>query len=225
MTAFQHYRRFLGQGGRSRRPRMGAKVSWTYKHVAGHQDDVMEAERLHRWAKLNVETNAMAKRFMAIAKTLPRHYCITNKPWSLWHQDQKLVRVAQKIYKIVHDKEAINYWQEKEKIPKEAMDFVNWESINTAMKLVPHSSRWFITKHTVGMCGVGKWMWCWKKWEKDEYPRCGSSEDANHVWICAGSGATEVWDDQIKFLKAWLDKCQTDPYITAAIETGLRLWQ
>ncbi len=62
---------------------MNAKVSWKYKHVAGHQDDHLDERNLDRWARLKVEADAMEKGFMAMAKTLPRHFLISNEPWSL----------------------------------------------------------------------------------------------------------------------------------------------
>jgi uncharacterized protein YbdZ (MbtH family) len=47
--------------------------------------------------------------------------------------------VSHKVYKLVNDKEAYKFWKEKEKIPEEAIDFVNWASINRAMSRISRS--------------------------------------------------------------------------------------
>ncbi len=130
-----------------------ANVRWKYKHVAGPQDDAMDVQQLDHWAKLNVEADSMAKGFIAMAKVLPRHFCTSDEPRSLWHQGQKLFCISDAVYKIVHDREAYEYWKQKDKVLMEAVDYMNWEAISSAMKLIPRARQHFITKHTASMCG------------------------------------------------------------------------
>jgi len=108
--------------------------------VAGHNHDHLEERNLDRWARLNVEADA------------------------------KLVSASHKVYKLINDKEADKFWKEKEVIPEEAIHYVNLALIDRAMSGISCSKQQFITKHTVGMCGVRKLMARWKKWEKDECP-------------------------------------------------------
>jgi len=44
---------------------------------------------------------------------------------------------------------------------------VDWEAVQKALKEVPRLRKIFIIKHTMGMCGVGKFMKLWKKRETD----------------------------------------------------------
>jgi len=48
------------------------------------------------------------------------------------------------------------------------MDYIkaiNWLAIEAARKESPLTTQWFVTKHTVGMCRVGKFLKHWKESE------------------------------------------------------------
>jgi hypothetical protein len=46
----------------------------------------------------------------------------------------------------------------KDTISEEVMDTIHWEAVGDTMQAVPRKRRVFISKHTCGMCGVGKFM-------------------------------------------------------------------
>jgi hypothetical protein len=120
----------------------------------------------------------MAKSFIEIAKIRPRHHLLKNEPWSLWCRYQKLTKnLSSTIYDIVHSEEARSYWITKEKTEGHLVDYV-------AMKSTELTKGIFITKHTVGMCGVEKFMKIWKQRESEKFPRCDEPEEAPHVWKC-----------------------------------------
>jgi hypothetical protein len=98
----------------------------------------------------------------------------------------------------VHSSNAKNYWISKARGDDESLNLVNWETVDQAMKESPRQLRGFIAKHSVGMCGMGKFtkLW-WKERESDACPRCASFKDAPHVWTCSGEGADEVWAQSI----------------------------
>jgi hypothetical protein len=67
-------------------------------------------------------------------------------------------------------------------------------------------------KHTVGMCGAGKFMHDWKERDPPNCPRCGCFEDAPHdVWTCKGTDSNKVWDKFLLSLFSWLEEAHTDP--------------
>ncbi len=157
-------------------------ISWRFKHVKGHQDDHTALGSLDRWAKLNIEMDAKAKNHMAIAKRPPHHYMIVHEPWSLWFEDKKITSdLPITIYDLVHASSAKEYWRQKDNLTSEAIESVNWESIDKAMTETKRSRRVFVSKHTCGMCGVGKFMKRWKLRKTSDCPRCGEHEDAQHV--------------------------------------------
>jgi len=129
---------------------------WEYQYIEGHQDDHKAFSELEKWSQMNVEANALAKGLIPIAKTSPRHFCIPNEPWSIWFSSKKLLQLQTQIYDIVYSPEARAYWQEKDKTAQIVTDIVDWRGIGTALNSLPRSRQHFITKFTVGMCGVGK---------------------------------------------------------------------
>jgi hypothetical protein len=82
-----------------------------------------------------------------------------------------------------------------------------------------------MTKHTVGMIGVGKTMECWKMCSTPSCLRCGAIEDAAYVWICSDPAATNIWNESLEQLESWLHLVNTDPEISEAIMYHLCLWR
>jgi hypothetical protein len=101
---------------------------------------------------------------------------------------------------------------------------VDWEAVQKALKEVPRFRKNFIIKHTMGMCGVGKFMKIWKKRETDKCPRCGKPEDSSHVWICDQLGALDIWNTAVLDLDQWMVSAQTDPDIRETIIHNLSNW-
>ncbi len=93
---------------------------------------------------------------------------------------------------LVHQQEAYRYWERKEKIEPDILLHVNWEAVGKAIKTSVRSIQHFVTNHTIGMCGVEKWMKLWKQESADACSCCGIYEDANHVCQCKGKDADAV---------------------------------
>ncbi len=129
------------------------------------------------------------------------------------------------IYEIVHSAEARAYWEQKEKIVNPLFDWVQWDAVGQAMQSTPRTRRVFVSKHTVGMCGVGKYLYRWKQRSSDACPRCGDSEDTTHVWKCKGADADKVWDNAMIALEEWMVSVQTDPDVQEAIIAQLNNWR
>jgi len=75
------------------------------------------------------------------------------------------------------------------------------------------------------MCGVGKWMACWGKWEANQCTRCGQPEDTQHVLRCTGRGSGEVWQKSVDSLRKWMEDRQTHLEIINIITRGLISWR
>jgi hypothetical protein len=133
--------------------------------------------------------------------------------------------ISSTLYGIVHSEEARSYWEDKEKIAEASLDYVNWDAIGSAMKSTKLPKRLFISKQTVGMCGVGKFMKMWKQQDTDKCPRCEASEDAAHVLKCSGEGANDIWSKALQALDDWVTNNQTDPDIQEVIMTWLHKWR
>jgi hypothetical protein len=200
-------------------------LQWKTKWVKGHQDDNVSYESLDRLSLLNVIADRLAKSMLPIAKLSNRPQQVEGSPWSVWHQGTKLFSPAEQIYELLHSKEALAYWQNRGKVEPLLLDFIDWEIVARAIKTLPKIRQHFISKHTVGMCGVGKWMVRWNEWPDPHRPRCGANEDATHVWLCQGNDSNALWVTALQSLQEWMVSVQTDPGISKAIITGLNNWR
>jgi hypothetical protein len=129
------------------------------------------------------------------------------------------------LYDFVHAKEAKQYWLAKDHISEQAIQSTNWDAIGQAMIETSRNRRAFISKHVVGMCGVGKFMVRWKQRDTAACPRCGEFEDALHIWMCKAESTFPFWDTALQDLEAWMTTADTDPDIQSAILHYLRTWR
>jgi hypothetical protein len=65
----------------------------------------------------------------------------------------------------------------------------------------------------------------WKERDTDACPRCGLPEDAPHVWVCSGEGATDVWSQSISTPEEWMISVDTDPNVEETIIWNLNRWR
>jgi hypothetical protein len=210
----------------ARHLRLFSPLSWKYHHVKGHQDAATPTEQLDISSRLNIEMDLQAKEHLQVAQRNPRHYCTINEPWSLWFSGLKINnKLDDSIYEITHSAQAREYWQRKRDLPEVIFDDIHWTALHQARKSAPLQTTTFITKHSVGMCGVGKFMVRWGKRESPECPRCGLMEDAQHVWRCNGKGADLVWETALSSLHIWLDQQGTDPDISSLLISLLESWR
>jgi hypothetical protein len=143
----------------------------------------------------------------------------------MWVSGKKIVsNWTNTLYDLVHSTEAKEYWCKKDVLPMDTIDTVHWEAIHLAMTESKRSRRVFVSKHTSGMCGVGKFMERWKLRQSSACPMCGEHKDAPHIWKCKGVGMREIWEKALSLLERWMNSIHTDPDIQHAIIGHLRSW-
>jgi hypothetical protein len=141
----------------------------THFGPSGEDHDV---ELFHRWAGLNVEMDKLAKQHINVARTMPRHYLVLHESWSLWIKGVKVTSdMLHRLYDHIHSKEALSYRSGKLSEQSLIAESVNWTAIHKAMKTISRGRRIFISKHSAGMCGVGKFMKRWKQRDTNACPR------------------------------------------------------
>jgi hypothetical protein len=205
---------------RELRRRLPLKI--IYQYVKGHQDDNTPIHMLDSWAALNIAMDSAAKLALRRFNPTDRHYSIPYEPWAIWQDQRKLVhKLSSKLYDIVHGPPALAYWAKKS--DKTLLPLVDWEAIGKARKASPRSKGFFVSKHSSGMCGVGKWMKRWK--DSDARPCCGEPEDAIHVWLCQGRDSQTRWTATISKLSDWLNQVDTDPDIIHYLMLYLNSWR
>ena len=204
-------------------------LKWDSKQVKGHQDDCTTAT-LDRWAQLNIRMDAQAKAHSRDTigdsnRTLQQK--ISGEPWALWIGDRKVVRkLREEVINHVQGPPCMQYWDDKQRFAPGDSEAVDWQATAKAMKTVPHSRRIYVTKHSAGICGVGKWMQRWKKWDSAKCPRCDhEEEDAKHVLQCKGPGVEQAWEAALESFEQRCIDLNTDPTIVEGLLQRLRQWR
>jgi hypothetical protein len=129
------------------------------------------------------------------------------------------------LYDLVHTPVVKTYWIKKQRAREDNFEFINWARIGNSLDNMPLTKRFFCSKHTVGMCGVGKFQQIWKKRESAACPHCGQFEDALHIWKCSADSVTEVWKNSLKNLESYMRTLDTDPILLKIILDYLNTWR
>jgi len=129
------------------------------------------------------------------------------------------------IYTYIHSYQGDQYWLTKPDVNEALLKEVDWKATKAALKSIPRQQRVFLTKHVCGMCGLGKFLKRWKEWQHDSCLRCGTREDASHIWLYNGQDTNLLWEKALIGLHEWMMKADTDPNIAHLIIETLTEWR
>ena len=190
----------------------------------GHIDKTLPWKELTWWEQRNVEADQLAKAYrrqLEEQANLPpalnaRFFTESSALFINGIKQQALSKV--RLMELVALPRLRKRWSDRQTITRNVEEEVDWATVAKAMKgLRPGLQRW-ITKHSEGMCGVGRWLRRWKWSTHDKCPICGvPDETAHHVPRCPDTRAAKAWAEQIDVLAAWLSSHKTDPELSRII--------
>ena len=105
-------------------------------------------------------------------------------------------------------------WRKYRTVTAQAEKEIHWSSLRRAMHALPPFLQRWITKHSVGICGVGRFLKDWGHEDTAECPCCGQKdvvEDHLHIPRCTSPNVQAEWDLRIRELTCWLDLQLTHP--------------
>ena len=200
-----------------------------FKHVKGHQDDLLNFNQLDQWEQMNVIADYNAK------EALWRYHQHHQEPPSLTSPkgalppiqvnylnsrtiiSSRLLRnLKQHIYRV----NGLSYWESKFNINSGDLHVIH----KTLNKLSPWRQIWH-SKWFVGMMGVGKWLKRWNIQQHDHCPRCLSAHENNwHTIQCSHPEALKIWEHGLYTLKKWMRRNQAYPGLPEALISNLQNW-
>jgi hypothetical protein len=134
-----------------------------------------------------------------------RHYNVDSHSWTLWLGSIPILQdLDQMLYDLVHTPHVKQYWMSKSWIRENNFTLVHWPRLGKALDKMSLSRRLFCSKHTAGMCGIGKFQKIWKTKEAAACPHCGQFEESLHVWKCSLPQVTDVWNNSLTTLQSAL---------------------
>ena len=199
------------------------KVEWRKHHVMGHQDDHGPLSNLDWWELRNVECDSAAKAFLrrlfAAQRLLPApNLRFFSEPTSLFISGVKQSFLdSDAIMELITLPPLLAYWSRRDRLQQSAIEQIDWKVTRAMMTGLSSGRQRWITKHCVGMCGVGKFRERWGLDARNECPRCGEPEDVLHIPRCRHPSAHEAWSDRVLHLQSWLIAEQTAPDIATVI--------
>ncbi|CAJ1946859.1 unnamed protein product [Cylindrotheca closterium] len=199
-----------------------SRASWEPSHVYVHRDKATSFSCLSWWSKRNVEVDAWAVAYRhqleASHRLIAPNARFFTKLAALYIGDVKQSRLnPEQVQELVALPALRKRWHERQTITPEAELETDWTSLARAMSSLPAGVQRWITKHVVGMCGVGKFRVRWGSADSAACPCCGEFEDHLHVPRCMAPSASAEWERRTATLDQWLDTQVTDPAIKHAI--------
>jgi hypothetical protein len=210
-----------------RRKIASSKITWKYRHVAGHQDKHIPVHLLDMWGQLNVEMDSIAKVYWnETSNMIEPFYPVSSFGWNLWIGPRKLASWnRQALYDHARSPSILNHWIQRRNLPPDLIKSIDWESCQEAIKqLGLHRSLW-VPKWLAGFAPVGKVLQRNKQQDHAECPQCAAFETTKHVLLCQAPKAQQQWDASIATIRTWLTKIHTLPDLQHAILTGLQQWR
>jgi hypothetical protein len=203
-----------------------SSLTWLWRHIKGHQDDIRQLHELDQWSLWNIDRDKAAKQHWEITKgqnfgSQP----LFGEPWPTVIDGIKLTsNLRQALRDKCNIAPALDYWNKKNRFGPFSAEMIDWESFGVAMLSSPMNRQHWISKSVSGFCSTGKMMVRRKERETDACPRCGNPEDVEHVWRCAHD-TDELWNRALSDLQSWLDNSDSHPALSALIIEGLRQWR
>ena len=199
-----------------------SRVSWQPRHVHGHVDKHKTWEELSWWERRNCECDQVAQALadQLLASSLspilssnpnPRFF---SEPCAIFINGAKVCTLSlASVDEVVTVPRLRAYWAKRGRLTPEAFDVVHWDTVERAMKALPAGLQRWVSKHTTGMCGVGKFRKRWGLDSVDTCPMCPALEDHLHVPRCPSARAKAHWAQCLTHLQDWLASSRTAPFI------------
>jgi hypothetical protein len=204
-------------------------LTWHFRWIEGHQDDKIAFDLLDRWSQLNVICDGLAKVFWnhcSVNKLWVENQAFGDENWSVWIEGKKLSHLdKQKLYELTFAERTKAYWHQKHRLPHESIVSINWDACSEAMSKLPFGKRRWLLKHITGFCGIGKMERRRGHQDHDECPRCGHSENTEHVLTCNGTGAAVAFALALQKLETHMRTISTAPEIQQIILRRLVHWR
>ena len=202
-------------------------VSWTGRHVWGHQDRGVAREELDRWALRNVLMDERAAQVYELTSpdcmppapqgSIPAVCVAGSVVVSDFHDRLRLH---------VNGPGLVEHLEQHGKFGSGSSELVHWGAYHFALRSQPLNRRHWVLKSTMNRSAVGVEMVRRRQWWTAACPRCGfPSETALHVFTCPHQEVTTLWDDALRRLDRWFAQKFTHPSLSAYILSALRAWR
>ena len=176
-------------------------LCWKFRHVKVHQDDSDTYNNVYEWGKINIEADRISKYYMRCqiyaGETHQPHEAISGYIWPTtmeYHNVPFTItsHLAKTIKKIISKHRILKYWSSHNRdISNELIEVSVFQ--HAAKNLPIWQQRWLL-KWSYSMCGVGKWLKCWKYQNHSKCRRCLiDNKTVDHIIHCPHQYLASCW--------------------------------
>ena len=202
-----------------------SNITWTFRHVRGHQDDGVGMSELDGWAKMNVDMDEAAKGAWVETRQTPKKRDET-VPWRVEIDQEHIVNdMRKRIVQYVTASAENRRRRDKDPEREQTRLLVDTRATADVMSQVSKARQVWATKWHSGQYAHGVNMKRWGHWVTDQCPRCGKKETASHLLRCTDNEAVEKWDRAIGELERWMVRKGTAPDIVRLVIEGIKKWR
>lgn len=92
------------------------------------------------------------------------------------------------------------------------------------MRASPITRQHWVSKTISGFCATGTMMKRRRERDSDFCPRCGETENVQHIWQCKRD-TEDLWNRSMEDVRNWLSLNNTHPEMSRAIIDNLNQWR
>ncbi len=190
-------------------------VSWTFRHVRGHQDDHSPYLQLDPWEKLNVDMDGLAKSYWETLSNQPTpivHVSPYPGQWSLHQGSYRFPSwTTKRATQFYYRAKSALFWNTRLHQPDSFASY-DWRASALAFRRLPTHQRLWIPKWLCSVLPIGRNLQRWGIPDQLFCPRCGIDElHRFHVLQCDHVEATATRLEGLRLLSIFLDESHTSP--------------
>ena len=209
-----------------RREIQASPLTWTWRHVKGHQDQHTRFDALDWRSQLNVEMDSLAKAYWNATFTdRTTFYDADPTMWRLSHSGRQFSSLDRKLlYELCHGPPLRAYWRKKYNLSEVAINTIDWKVCDDGIRRLDIFQRIWLAKMTTNTAPTGQILHRRGHQSQPICPRCGQYEDISHVIRCNHPAAIAKWHSGVLSLRAWLERQATSPPLTHLLCQSLLTW-
>ena len=209
-----------------RREIQASPLTWTWRHVKGHQDQHTRFDALDWRSQLNVEMDSLAKAYWNATFTdRTTFYDADPTMWRLSHSGRQFSSLDRKLlYELCHGPPLRAYWRKKYNLLEVAINTIDWKVCDDGIRRLDIFQRIWLAKMTTNTAPTGQILHRRGHQSQPICPRCGQYEDISHVIRCNHPAAIAKWHSGVLSLRAWLERQATSPPLTHLLCQSLLTW-
>ena len=201
-------------------------ITWTWRHVRGHQDQHCSYAALDWRSQLNVEMDSLAKAYwIATADSHQPFYDTSALHWRLSLGDRQFSSIDRKLlYDLCHGPPLRDYWQRKYNLAAHNIESIDWAVCDDSIRRLGLHQRLWLVKMNTNTAPTGEILHRRGHQLQPNCPRCGLFEDIDHVISCTHPDAVSLWHQGLADLDAWMGRQTTHPGIHQLLIHSLQTW-